>query len=153
MRIALDDFGTGSSNLQWLTEVFYDEIKLDKFFVNGLKNEYKRAILTSLLDVVCRLNKQIVFEGVESKIDFEFVKSFDEDALIQGWYFYKSMPIEKLTALLLPRHSLSSGGKRAALAFARGPSSDSGMRRFPGNIQRKLTAVAGYSAGLVTTSV
>ncbi|WP_224225359.1 EAL domain-containing protein [Raoultella planticola] len=102
LRIALDDFGTGSSNLQWLTEVFYDEIKLDKFFVNGLKNEYKRAILTSLLDVVCRLNKQIVFEGVESKIDFEFVKSFDENALIQGWYFYKSMPIEKLTALLLP---------------------------------------------------
>lgn len=102
LRIALDDFGTGSSNLQWLTEVFYDEIKLDKFFVNGLKNEYKRAILTSLLDVVCRLNKQIVFEGVESKADFEFVKSFDENALIQGWYFYRSMPIEKLTALLLP---------------------------------------------------
>lgn len=101
LRIALDDFGTGSSNLQWLTEVFYDEIKLDKFFVNGLKNEYKRAILTSILDVVCRLNKQIVFEGVESKIDFEFVKSFDENALIQGWYFYRSMPIDKLTALLL----------------------------------------------------
>ncbi|WLP48009.1 hypothetical protein Q7A27_09730 [Raoultella ornithinolytica] len=66
------------------------------------QNEYKRAILTSLLDVVCRLNKQIVFEGVESKADFEFVKSFDENALIQGWYFYRSMPIEKLTALLLP---------------------------------------------------
>ncbi|WP_434639834.1 EAL domain-containing protein [Klebsiella sp. I138] len=102
LRIALDDFGTGSSNLLWLTEVFYDEIKLDKFFVNGLKNEYKRTILTSILDVVYRLNKQIVFEGVESKIDFEFVKSFDENALIQGWYFYKSMPIEKVTALLLP---------------------------------------------------
>jgi sensor c-di-GMP phosphodiesterase-like protein len=101
LRIALDDFGTGSSNLQWLTEVFYDEIKLDKFFVNGLKNEYKRAILTSILDVVYGLNKQIVFEGVESKIDFEFVKSFDENALIQGWYFYRSMPIDKLTALLL----------------------------------------------------
>jgi hypothetical protein len=38
---------------------------------------------------------------VESKIDFEFVKSFDENALIQGWYFYRSMPIDKLTALLL----------------------------------------------------
>ncbi len=102
LRIALDDFGTGSSNLQWLTEVFYDEIKLDKFFVNGLKNEYKRTILTSILAVVCKLNKQIVFEGVESKIDFEFVKSFDEHALIQGWYFYRAMPIDKLTALLLP---------------------------------------------------
>ena len=102
LLIALDDFGTGSSNLLWLTEVFYDEIKLDKFFVNGLKNEYKRNILTSILDIVCQLNKQIVFEGVESKIDYEFVKSFDENALIQGWYFYKSMPIEKLRALLLP---------------------------------------------------
>ncbi|WP_174507900.1 EAL domain-containing protein [Klebsiella oxytoca] len=101
LRIALDDFGTGSSNLLWLTEVFYDEIKLDKFFVNGLKNEYKRTILSSILEIVCQLNKQIVFEGVESKTDYEFVKSFDENALIQGWYFYKSMPIEKLRALLL----------------------------------------------------
>lgn len=105
LRIALDDFGTGSSNLLWLTEVFYDEIKLDKFFVSGLKNEYKRNILMSVLNVVYKLNKQIVFEGVESKMDFEFVKSFDENALIQGWYFYKAMPIRKLTGLVLPDNS------------------------------------------------
>ncbi|TLV21586.1 EAL domain-containing protein [Klebsiella indica] len=105
LRIALDDFGTGSSNLLWLTEVFYDEIKLDKFFVSGLKNEYKRNILMSVLNVVYKLNKKIVFEGVESKMDFEFVKSFDENALIQGWYFYKAMPIKKLTGLVLPDNS------------------------------------------------
>ncbi|WP_142502245.1 EAL domain-containing protein [Klebsiella sp. 2680] len=101
LKIALDDFGTGASNLLWLTEVFYDEVKLDKFFVNGLKNAYKRTILMSILDVVYGLNKQIVFEGVESKRDFEFVKSFDENALIQGWYFYKAMPIKKLIGLVL----------------------------------------------------
>ena len=67
----------------------------------------------SILDVVYKLNKQIVFEGVENQMDFEFVKSFDENALIQGWYFYKAMPIKTLTALVLAdNHSLDQNPVR-----------------------------------------
>lgn len=94
--VSLDDFGTGASNLIWLTEINFDEIKLDKFFVSGLKNKYKKAILMAVLNALAGLNKRIVFEGVETKEDFEFVQQYNDNALIQGWYFYKSLPINKL---------------------------------------------------------
>lgn len=94
--VSLDDFGTGVSNLIWLTEIHFDEIKLDKFFVGGLKNQYKKAILMAVLSALSGLNKRLVFEGVETEEDFEFVKKYNENALIQGWYFYKSLSVEKL---------------------------------------------------------
>lgn len=122
-KVSLDDFGTGVSNLIWLTEIHFDEIKLDKFFVSGLKNKFKKEILMSVLNTLSGLNKRIVFEGVETQEDFEFVKTYNDNALIQGWYFYKSLSIDKLgEALLLEEkkdetsHSLTEDQEAAVVS-------------------------------------
>lgn len=103
-KISLDDFGTGSSNILWLTAIDFDEIKLDKIFINGLHEELKKDLFTSMLQGIAKLNKQIVFEGVESPHELRLIESFDRHALIQGWVFYKAMPVKRLAQAIQERN-------------------------------------------------
>lgn len=99
-RVSLDDFGTGSANLTWLAEIEFNEIKIDKFYIKGLQNEHKRTILLSVLQLASGRRAQIVFEGVENKYELDFIKKYDMNANVQGWYFYKSLSKFKLFELL-----------------------------------------------------
>lgn len=89
--VSLDDFGTGSANMTWLAEVDFDEIKIDKFYVQGMNEEYKKRILISILELVKSLNPQLVFEGVENKQQLDFIKANFPSSYVQGWFYYKSM--------------------------------------------------------------
>ncbi|MER0126182.1 EAL domain-containing protein [Franconibacter daqui] len=94
--VSIDDFGTGTANLIWLTEIDFDEIKIDKFYVKGLQEEYKRNILTCISGLVIGIGAQIVFEGVEDIVELNYLKGHNENAYAQGWFFYKSMNIDEL---------------------------------------------------------
>lgn len=94
--VSIDDFGTGTANLIWLTEIDFDEIKIDKFYVKGLQEEYKRNILMSISGLVIGIGAQIVFEGVEDIVELNYLKGHNENAYAQGWFFYKAMSIEEL---------------------------------------------------------
>lgn len=106
-KVSLDDFGTGSSNIVWLTSIDFDEIKLDKIFIHGLHEELKRGLFISMLNGIAKLNKRIVFEGVESPHELRLIESFDKHALIQGWLFYKAMPAGRLPQALRERNTPS----------------------------------------------
>lgn len=99
-KVSLDDFGTGASNIVWLTSIDFDEIKLDKIFIHGLHEELKRDLFISMLNGIAKLNKQLVFEGVESPHELRLIESFDQNAFIQGWLFYKAMPAARLTRII-----------------------------------------------------
>lgn len=97
--ISLDDFGTGVSNIQWLSEIDFDEIKLDKLFINGLFDDKNKLFFISLLNAISKLNKKIVFEGVESEDEYKYIYEHNSSNLIQGWYFYKSLPVAEIKKL------------------------------------------------------
>lgn len=97
-KISLDDFGTGTSNLVWLREIPFDEVKIDKIFISNIEEEYKRAIFTAILGVVSMTGKGVVVEGVESRSELAFIREHAPDALVQGWYYYKSLPADALLA-------------------------------------------------------
>ncbi len=99
-QISLDDFGTGLANLVWLTEIDFDIIKIDRVFTHSLTNDLKKNFVLSILNMISRLEKQVIFEGVETQAEYGMITAQDETASVQGWYFYKSLPKEEIVKLI-----------------------------------------------------
>ncbi|HID3221529.1 TPA: EAL domain-containing protein [Enterobacter cloacae] len=106
VRISIDDFGVKNSNLDRLSLLEYDEIKIDKSLVDGINEHYKQNIFAIFCDALARLNKTLVFEGVESETQYRFIADRYPDALIQGWYFSKSLTRSELAKKLTMRMPL-----------------------------------------------
>lgn len=85
-KISLDDFGTGSCNIAWLTELDFDEIKIDKILVQNIVDPDKRKILLSIVDALRITGKSLVFEGVETCSQFDLIHILNPDYLVQGWH-------------------------------------------------------------------
>ena len=96
---ALDDFGNGYSNFNVLRTCNIDTVKIDRcFFIEPLNNETKK-ILNTMIHLIKYLGMKVIAEGVERKEDVEFLKTTECDA-IQGFYFYKPMPMDEFFVLL-----------------------------------------------------
>ncbi len=94
VRIALDDFGTGYSSLSYLRSFPFDKIKIDKSFVNDMKDSREAlAIIRAITGMSRSLDIQITAEGVESSEQYEQLKS-EGCTLFQGYYFGRPQPPE-----------------------------------------------------------
>jgi len=68
VSIALDDFGTGYSSLSYLRLFPLDILKIDQSFVRDMNDDAQALnIVTTIIDLACTLNLQIVAEGIETK--------------------------------------------------------------------------------------
>ncbi|MGL4761674.1 MAG: putative bifunctional diguanylate cyclase/phosphodiesterase [Sarcina sp.] len=93
ISIAIDDFGTGYSSIKYLKEFKINTIKIDRSFIqNGEKH---RSIVRYIIDVSKTLGFRVVAEGVEDYMQARMLKEMDCD-YIQGYFFYKPMPIVRL---------------------------------------------------------
>ncbi|MGM8753741.1 EAL domain-containing protein [Enterobacter chuandaensis] len=100
VKISIDDFGVQNSNLARLSLLEYDEIKIDKSLVDGISEHYKQNIFVIFCDALAKLNKTLVFEGVESEIQYRFIAERYPEAYVQGWYFSKSVTRSELAKQL-----------------------------------------------------
>ena len=90
--LSIDDFGTGNSSLIQLRDIPFDELKVDQGFVHGAaNNETLRAIYSASLSLAKQLGMKTVAEGVEDRVDWDFLRSTDCD-LAQGYFIAKPMP-------------------------------------------------------------
>lgn len=95
VRIALDDFGTGYSSLSYLRSFPFDKIKIDKSFINDMKDSREAlAIIRAITGMSRSLDIQITAEGVESNEQFERLKE-EGCTLFQGYYFGRPKPSEE----------------------------------------------------------
>jgi diguanylate cyclase (GGDEF)-like protein/PAS domain S-box-containing protein len=96
VRIALDDFGKGATSLAHFRGLPLDVIKLDRTFVNGLREgETSRAIVTALLSLADGLGMTVVAEGVEREDQAAELRSLG-CTLAQGFWFGRPTPPERL---------------------------------------------------------
>lgn len=102
--VSLDDFGTGVANIHWLTEIPFDEIKLDKYFVRGLQDTFKIKMLDALLSIIIPLNKIIVFEGIEKAEEKNIIQQMYSAAIGQGWFYSRSLSARALAVLLMEKN-------------------------------------------------
>ncbi|WP_461205695.1 EAL domain-containing protein [Clostridium sp. DL1XJH146] len=93
--IALDDVGAGFSNLNRLSIVFPDIIKIDRALIKNIHNNYyNQEVLKSLVKLSNKLGAVIIVEGVETEEEALKVLQLGGNA-IQGYYFLKPVLITK----------------------------------------------------------
>ncbi len=110
--LSIDDFGTGHSSLAQLRDIPFDELKLDRSFVNGASQDpARRAIAQSTLAMARQLGMKSVGEGVEDRLDWDFLCEMDCD-VAQGYFIARPMPGEALADWV------SSWGPRGAALAA-----------------------------------
>lgn len=99
-KISLDDFGTGYSSLSYLKGLPIDTLKIDKSFIDTLISDSNTKIITeSIIYMVKKLGFETVAEGVETREQFEYLKSIECDN-IQGYFLGRPMPSNELEELL-----------------------------------------------------
>lgn len=100
-EIAIDDFGTGYSSLAYLQRFGAKQLKIDRFFTNGL-DEYGRegsAIVSAIIKLAHSLEMDVVAEGVETASQFAKLKDMMCDEM-QGFLLGKPLTAEEFSALL-----------------------------------------------------
>ena len=102
-KFSMDDFGTGYSNLAKIAQSNFDMIKLDKSLIwpcfDKVTAEEARIILESSVDMILKLGKDIVAEGVETKAQVDYLTELGVEYL-QGYYFSKPISEEKYLEFL-----------------------------------------------------
>jgi len=94
--LSIDDFGTGHSSLTQLSDIPFDELKVDRSFVHGADgNDTLRAIYDASLGLAKQLDMKVVAEGVEDRKDWAFLRRTGCD-FAQGYFIGRPMPAEEI---------------------------------------------------------
>lgn len=103
--LAIDDYGTGHASISYLQHFPFNYLKIDKLFIHAIGT---KAITESLNDAIIQmakgLNLTIIAEGVETKEQVDYL-SKNEVRYLQGWYFSKAVPIDKIKELIQGTHN------------------------------------------------
>lgn len=100
IRIAIDDFGTGYSSLSYLQNMPFDEIKIDKSFVDMIGSRTKSDnICTTIIKMSRELGKASIAEGVESQEQIDFLRSSGCD-IVQGFFYSRALPFKDFVAFI-----------------------------------------------------
>ena len=92
IQVSLDDFGTGYSSLNYLLQLPFDTLKIDKSFIDMIGLEAKGGqIIEAILSLAHVLEKSVIAEGVETKEQLAYLQSIHCDT-IQGYYFSRPLP-------------------------------------------------------------
>jgi EAL domain-containing protein (putative c-di-GMP-specific phosphodiesterase class I) len=93
--ISLDDFGSGLSCLSFLKRVPIRKLKIDRSFINELKEDHiRQAILSATIEVAHKMNMGVVAEGVETDEQLMFLRAKGCDEM-QGYLLSKPLPGDK----------------------------------------------------------
>ncbi len=97
MRLSIDDYGTGQSNLEYLTEIEADEIKIDKRFVMTMRDSPRNLeVVKSTIDLAHRLDAVAVAEGIENAETMALLHRLGCD-VGQGYFLGKPQLFSELT--------------------------------------------------------
>lgn len=84
---ALDDFGAGYTSLSYLKDFYFDILKIDAQFCQGIAEDRDdQALVEVMISIARHFDMLIVAEGVERKEDVEMLVALGADCL-QGYYF------------------------------------------------------------------
>ena len=109
--VMMDDFGCGYSSLNMLKNIPVDVLKLDMRFLQFKEEERQKSanILESIVNMAGLLHLPIVVEGVENESQEKFVQKLG-CRYIQGFYYYKPLPIKKFEELLRDKRQIDPQG-------------------------------------------
>lgn len=95
-RIAIDDFGKGYSSLYYISTLRFDELKVDKSFVDRIDSDHKRfGLFQSICAIADTYSMTVVAEGVENEEQAVAVKR-SRCPTAQGYHYVRPQPLSNL---------------------------------------------------------
>ncbi len=102
IRISIDDFGTGYSSLSTMRDMPFDILKIDRTFIQNIDTDPFSLSFTRLISNLGRtMSKTICVEGVETIDQVSYCNEITVD-MLQGFYYYRPMPVPDFEKLILP---------------------------------------------------
>lgn len=99
-RVSLDDFGSAYSSLNFLKELPFDVIKIDKEFLNTTTDTDKgRVIISKVVELIKSIRMTPVMEGIETQEQVDFLNKLSCD-IGQGYYYSKPLPVHEYETYL-----------------------------------------------------
>ncbi|PHV12849.1 EAL domain-containing protein [Chitinimonas sp. BJB300] len=97
---SIDDFGTGYSSLSYLRKYPFDQLKIDRSFVEDVHLNMENASVTrAIISMAQSLGIVVIAEGVEKTEQLGFLLQAG-CAQIQGYYYSPPLPAKSCTQLL-----------------------------------------------------
>lgn len=91
ITISIDDFGTGYSSMSQISHLPFQELKIDREFIENVCSDKKRRIIAETTVKMAKgLNLEVVAEGINSELDEKTLREFGCD-IGQGYYYAKPM--------------------------------------------------------------
>ncbi len=95
VKISIDDFGTGYSSLKYLAEIEFDELKIDKSFIDRILTDEN---VYELIRIIARIAEvydyDLVAEGVETMGQLQKLQEIGIE-IIQGYLYSKPEPLDE----------------------------------------------------------
>lgn len=86
ITFALDDFGAGYSSFRYLRDLYFDIVKIDGQFINGIHGDAdNQALVKALVSLARHFGMVTVAEGVEEETDAAYLARIGVDCL-QGYH-------------------------------------------------------------------
>ena len=105
VQIAIDDFGTGYSNLGNLKHLHANILKVDRVFIQNIKeNGYNYNLIYNILEFARSNSLKVCLEGVETKQELLVVAGLYPD-MLQGYLFDKPCSARMLEATYFQKDS------------------------------------------------
>jgi PAS domain S-box-containing protein len=99
-KLALDDFGTGYSSLGHLQALPFDQLKIDKSFVQSMtKTRESRKIVAAIIGLGHSMGLTTVAEGVETEEQANMLLWLG-CVQGQGWLYARPLPADRLPELI-----------------------------------------------------
>jgi EAL domain-containing protein (putative c-di-GMP-specific phosphodiesterase class I) len=100
IKFSVDDFGTGYSSLSYLQSLPLNTLKIDRSFVNDIKDASHDIVLVDTIIMMAHnLGLEVVAEGVETDKELGYLNK-KGCTVYQGYYFSKPVPITTFTKML-----------------------------------------------------
>ena len=94
--ISMDDFGTGYSSFKRLLNYDFNELKIDRYFINSLLKSNKfEKMFNAMVAVGKSFNLKILAEGIETEQQYKKCRELGVE-LFQGYFLSKPMSIAHL---------------------------------------------------------
>jgi diguanylate cyclase (GGDEF)-like protein len=101
-KFHLDDFGTGYSSLERLRNLPFNTLKIDRSFIVPL-GQGDDVMVRNIINIGNELGMNLIAEGVETEVEVNKLLQLGCHQ-IQGYYFARPMPLEKLKVWLADNH-------------------------------------------------
>ncbi|MEO5805631.1 EAL domain-containing protein [Devosia sp.] len=111
-RLAMDDAGTGHSNLEYMQTLGVDIIKIDRVFVNMIKEGTTQVpVLDGLIAMARDLGTEIVAEGVETEAQALYLRAHGV-VQAQGFIFAPALKAPAFRELAIALHATHAPRQR-----------------------------------------